>query len=222
MRQNVTNFALPTMWFSELPFYTGKLKFCGIIDGQLSVNNLCNFVSYISAVQIQQGWAYGNKVNLLAAGASNAQSTGSGIYSGSRGALKAVIVLAPTTKVLVAKIPKIPGAAVNQSAEDSDKPLFVSGQKLWKENLDKYKLQYLDFTANVTRAGMICDGTICCQYNITVSTNAAYTSGENKTVMLANTITSFRYFIELIFSRDITRTLWVFSMAFVHLVMEMR
>lgn len=66
-RDGVTDFLYPTMWFSELPFLT--------------------------AIQAQQGWAYKNRVNFIAAGASFPMigSTGTGIYHGKSGALDAVM-----------------------------------------------------------------------------------------------------------------------------------
>lgn len=66
-REGVTDFLYPTMWFSELPFLT--------------------------AVQAQQGWAYKNNVNFIAAGASFPMigSTGTGIYHGRSGALDATM-----------------------------------------------------------------------------------------------------------------------------------
>lgn len=66
-REGITDYLYPTMWFSELPFLT--------------------------AVQAQQGWAYKNEVNFIAAGASFPMvgSTGSGIYHGKAGALNAVM-----------------------------------------------------------------------------------------------------------------------------------
>ncbi|CAG9791384.1 unnamed protein product [Diatraea saccharalis] len=82
---NVTDVIFPTMWFSEMP--------------------------YLSAVQIQEGYAFAMDVNFLAAGSNNVRvgSSGSGIFSGKAGALISTMPGLPTTKLLVATVPKIPG-----------------------------------------------------------------------------------------------------------------
>ncbi|XP_045516407.1 vanin-like protein 1 isoform X3 [Pieris brassicae] len=82
---NITNIIFPTMWFSEMP--------------------------YLTAVEIQQGYAAQMNVNFLAAGANNVRvgSTGSGIYSGKAGALISLMAGAPTTRLMVARVPKVPG-----------------------------------------------------------------------------------------------------------------
>lgn len=84
-KSKVKNVIFPTMWFSELP--------------------------YLTAVQIQEAYAYSLDVNFLGAGANNVRvgSAGSGIYSGKAGALISIMPGLPTTKVLVAKVPKVPG-----------------------------------------------------------------------------------------------------------------
>ncbi|XP_045516408.1 vanin-like protein 1 [Pieris brassicae] len=82
---NITNIIFPTMWFSEMP--------------------------YLTAVEIQQSYAAQMNVNFLAAGANNVRSgsTGSGIYSGKAGALISLMAGAPTTRLMVARVPKVPG-----------------------------------------------------------------------------------------------------------------
>ncbi|CAH2051806.1 unnamed protein product, partial [Iphiclides podalirius] len=84
-KHNLTDIVFTTMWFSELP--------------------------YLTAVQIQQAYAYAKNVNFLAAGANNvrAGSAGSGIYSGEAGTLVSVMPGVPTTRLLVSKVPKTPG-----------------------------------------------------------------------------------------------------------------
>ncbi|CAH0696824.1 unnamed protein product [Spodoptera exigua] len=84
-KSRVKDIIFPTMWFSELP--------------------------YLTAVQIQEAYAYSLNVNFLGAGANNVRfgSAGSGIYSGKAGALISIMPGLPTTKVLVAKVPKVPG-----------------------------------------------------------------------------------------------------------------
>ncbi|XP_013100718.2 vanin-like protein 1 [Stomoxys calcitrans] len=84
-KHGIKDFIFTTMWFSQLPFLT--------------------------AVQIQQAWSYGNDVNLLAAGASNpvAGSTGTGIYNGRNGTLVAVMNQGLGKRTLyVSRVPKYP------------------------------------------------------------------------------------------------------------------
>ncbi|KAM3964073.1 vanin-like protein 1 [Aphomia sociella] len=84
-KYNITDVILSTMWFSEMPFLT--------------------------AVQIQEAYAYTMNVNYLASGANNIAvgTAGSGIYSGKAGALISIMPGVPTTRLLVARVPKIPG-----------------------------------------------------------------------------------------------------------------
>ncbi|XP_041971884.1 vanin-like protein 1 isoform X1 [Aricia agestis] len=84
-KYNLTDIIFPTMWFSEMP--------------------------YLTAVQIQEAYAYSMNVNFLGAGANNVRvgSAGSGIYSGKAGALVSTMPGVPTTRLLVAKVPKVPG-----------------------------------------------------------------------------------------------------------------
>ncbi|KAM7347153.1 vanin-like protein 1 [Cochliomyia hominivorax] len=97
---NITDIVYPTYWFSELPFLT--------------------------AVQLQEGWAFANNINVLAADASYpaGQNTGSGIYAGRLSRLTAVINEQPTTQVLTAKVPKRHSLDSYQMPP-VQKPLFV-------------------------------------------------------------------------------------------------
>ncbi|XP_072934498.1 vanin-like protein 2 isoform X2 [Epargyreus clarus] len=84
-KHKLTDVIFTTMWFSEMP--------------------------YLTAVQIHQGYAYAMNVNFLAAGANNVRvgSAGSGIYSGKAGTLVGTMPGVPTTRLMVAKVPKVPG-----------------------------------------------------------------------------------------------------------------
>ncbi|XP_050353056.1 vanin-like protein 1 isoform X2 [Nymphalis io] len=84
-KKNITDVVFTTMWFSEMP--------------------------YLTAVEIQQAYAHSMNVNFLASGANNVAvgSAGSGIYSGEAGALISIMPGVPTTKLLVSKVPKVPG-----------------------------------------------------------------------------------------------------------------
>ncbi|XP_076280181.1 vanin-like protein 1 [Lasioglossum baleicum] len=78
----VTDIVYSTAWFSEAPFLT--------------------------AVQTQYGWSYGEDVNMLAAGYNNprAGSAGSGIYLGTKGIANATITEKSQSRLLVSRVPK--------------------------------------------------------------------------------------------------------------------
>lgn len=120
--QNVTDIIFPTMWFSEMPFLT--------------------------AVQVQQNWAFANNVNLLAAGANRPEvgSTGTGIYAGKIGSLVSVMEGKSNTSLYTASVPKRdrPQATASQRqikyTKNEMQPL-----KLKRDQLDKYEIQFREF-----------------------------------------------------------------------------
>ncbi|GBP27062.1 Vanin-like protein 1 [Eumeta japonica] len=73
LKLNVTDVIFSTMWFSEMP--------------------------YLTAVQIQEDYAYAQNVNFLAAGANNVRV----------GSAASVMPGTDTTELLVERVPKIPG-----------------------------------------------------------------------------------------------------------------
>ncbi|CAH0713806.1 unnamed protein product, partial [Brenthis ino] len=85
LKYNVTDVIFTTKWYSEMP--------------------------YLTAVQIQEAYAYVMNVNFLGAGANNVRvgNGGSGIYSGKAGALVSIMPGISTTKLLVSRVPKVPG-----------------------------------------------------------------------------------------------------------------
>ncbi|KPI96015.1 Vanin-like protein 2 [Papilio xuthus] len=95
-KHNITDVIFTTMWFSEMP--------------------------YLTAVEIQEAYTYAMNVNFLAAGANNVRvgSAGSGIYSGKAGSLISVMPGVPTTRLLVAKVPKVPGEGPHYMALAKD------------------------------------------------------------------------------------------------------
>lgn len=118
--------------------------------------------------------AYAKDINLLAAGASVPKigSTGSGIYSGKMGAIKAIFADIPMTRVLVADIPKVPGdtlpaTAAARSIKAEEAQTVSDALQLGKEILTDYKIKALDFAANATQEGRVCtDNDFCCNYKI--------------------------------------------------------
>ncbi|XP_058128985.1 vanin-like protein 1 isoform X2 [Anopheles ziemanni] len=146
----ITDFIFPTMWFSELPFLT--------------------------AVQIQQGWAYSNNVNLLAAGASfpGVGSTGTGIYAGRRGAITSVMTYNPETKLYVAQVPKVqfPNAAITKIPQAKGTPSQMAKLLLKRDQIDQYATKDLPMVSNNQLEERVCYGSHCCNFtlNYTVKT----------------------------------------------------
>ncbi|XP_052872684.1 vanin-like protein 1 [Anopheles cruzii] len=142
----VTDFIFPTMWFSELPFLT--------------------------ASQIQQGWALSNNVNLLAAGASwpAVGSTGTGIYSGKRGTITTVMNHEADTKLYIAQVPKIqfPETPVSKLPQHSGTPSQMAKLRLKRDHIDGYKTSDLPMVSNAAYEKSVCyDSTsFCCSFTI--------------------------------------------------------
>lgn len=116
----VTDVIFPTMWFSELPFLT--------------------------AVQVQQNWAYSNNVNLLAAGANNPSygSTGTGIYAARKGSLISVMEGAGSSMLYTATVPKRGLGDSIQITQNSVKYsiLQMKDLKLKRDQLDRYHIKF--------------------------------------------------------------------------------
>lgn len=153
----------------------------------------------ILAVQFQQSWAYANNVNLLAANANSQRynASGSGIYAGRLGALK--VFSSPTkaiTKVLVAKVPTqlppddytvtegVPQNVQRYSIEsmqqqneidfnENESVQHLYDKTIGQEDMKLYAVEFLDFAERLRHNGTICDGKICCDYDIDISDNGA-------------------------------------------------
>lgn len=117
---NITDIIFPSMWYSELPFLT--------------------------AVQLQQNWAYSNNVNLLAAGSNNptVASTGTGIYAGRKGSLISVMERADSTKLYTATVPKRglgDNIRINEEAIRYSK-FEMATLDLWRDQLEPYSISF--------------------------------------------------------------------------------
>lgn len=90
--------------------------------------------------------------------------------------MTAIVGEKPVTKVLKAKIP-INGAATDFSdeskyvVESNDGLQAEKYLNLWKEDLSKYSIRFLDFATNSTQTGELCQNDICCRYSIDVKDN---------------------------------------------------
>ncbi|XP_063710145.1 vanin-like protein 1 [Culicoides brevitarsis] len=151
VKSGVQDFIFSANWFSEIPF--------------------------LSAVQIQQSWAYSNKVNLLAAGRNlpKVGSTGSGIYHGRFGPLTAIMSSKNETKILVATVPKIVNnaSAVPPVAVPivPNTPAAMTNLRLKRDQIDKYVTELIKIpkdvngTANISLVTDICHNTFCCNFD---------------------------------------------------------
>ncbi|XP_002075393.3 vanin-like protein 2 [Drosophila willistoni] len=148
--KNITDIIYPTYWFSELPFLT--------------------------AVQLQEGWAFANNVNLLAADGSDpsGKTTGSGIYAGRAGRLAAGIFEEPTTRLITARVPKRRPGQPAYELPTVVQPIFqpqLISQRSTKlatfrdYNVDIFSSELLDIDfMNVSKT--ICHHDFCCDFNV--------------------------------------------------------
>lgn len=117
---NITDIVFTSMWYSELPFLT--------------------------AVQLQQYWAYSNNVNLLASGSKNpaVASTGTGIYAGRKGSLISVMEGNSSSKLYTATVPKRgigDNIQINEQAVRYSKYEMAS-LDLWRDQLEPYSIRF--------------------------------------------------------------------------------
>ena len=133
------------------------------------------FVFNFSAVQLQHGWAWGNNVNLLAAGASYPQygMTGSGIYAGQLGDLVSVMVTEDgERKLYKTKVPKKGFQLHDFPLTNREKPAHnITNLKLLKDPQIK---EYNSLIVNLTEASnnlkrTLCNGDLCCTFELTAS-----------------------------------------------------
>jgi predicted amidohydrolase len=147
-KHNLTDIVFTTMWFSEMPFLT--------------------------AVQVQQNWAYSNNVNLLASGANNPSvgSTGSGIYAGKKGTIISDMKGSAETKLYTATVPKIKNfpqndnyrfnRTINRYTKMEMKPL-----KLKVDQLLPYQMTFLnDTNGNHSLTVRNCLNGLCCDFDV--------------------------------------------------------
>uniref|UniRef100_A0A8D8G9W1 Vanin-like protein 1 n=2 Tax=Culex pipiens TaxID=7175 RepID=A0A8D8G9W1_CULPI len=143
IRHGITDIIFPTMWFSQLPFLT--------------------------AAQIQQGWAYKNNVNFLAAGASNpgVSSTGTGIFAGKRGRIVTVMNHQDDVKLYVAAVPKVnrPQAVIKRQPVVKD-PVGMKDLMLKRDQIDHYAASDLPLRNNPYYSATVCQNELCCDFTL--------------------------------------------------------
>jgi hypothetical protein len=145
---NVTDFVLSSDWYSELPQGT--------------------------AVQIQQNWAYSHNVNLLASGANKPweASSGTGIYAGKLGPVISVMSGNAVTQLLVGDVPKRnSGIRAITDRTIRNTPQTMNSLYILREELDSYTSVEIPIN-RPTFDQTICDGSLCCNYNLIMSFNS--------------------------------------------------
>ncbi|XP_053685587.1 vanin-like protein 1 [Sabethes cyaneus] len=157
IRDGVTDIAFPTMWFSELPFLT--------------------------AVQIQQAWAYKNNVNFLASGASYPEigSTGSGVFAGKRGRVVSVMKHHADVKLYVAKVPKIdrPEATLERQPPEKYTPLDMNNLGLLRDEIQNYNTTSLPMSSNSSFQTTLCQKRICCDFALDYTVSSFFFSEQH-------------------------------------------
>lgn len=139
-------------------------------------------------------WSHRHNVNLLAAGGNlpSAGSTGSGIYSGSLGALAYEFSNTPLTRLVVADLPITPGQLNrNLAAQQQEKAVstlmesnaenknILPGLEIWKEQMNDFRVEFFNWSAGREFKGRICIyniNNVCCDYDIAVQTTIVDTS----------------------------------------------
>ncbi|KAH8386647.1 hypothetical protein KR093_001706, partial [Drosophila rubida] len=147
LERNITDIIYPTYWFSELPF--------------------------LGAVQLQEGWAFANDINLLAADGSDpaGKTSGSGIYAGRHGRLAAGIFETPTQRLFKARVPKrganyeLPPKVLPAFSPQLVTPRLTALDTFRDYNVDIFETQLLaaDFV-NATQR--VCHADFCCDFEV--------------------------------------------------------
>ncbi|KAM8720108.1 hypothetical protein ACLKA7_006198 [Drosophila subpalustris] len=154
LEKGIRNFVFPSKWFAQLPFLT--------------------------AVQVQSGWAYANNVNLLAAGASSPEigSSGTGVYHGGDGTIISTMQVGEGQRhINVAQVPKfeensnrIHAKSVKNQLEATQRSVSSQEFQMKRDNLELYETISLDTLmdqVNGTSVNQkVCHGRICCQFEL--------------------------------------------------------
>lgn len=119
-------------------------------------------------VQIQSSWAYGNNVNLLASGVNDANwaSSGSGIFSGRRGALKTFVTGERMSTIVVSVVPKNPGTV---EIPLQQLPEQIPQIEVWRENLNGHSRVIIKPTG-LDESREICHNEFCCTFTYALET----------------------------------------------------
>lgn len=141
----------------------------------LSISSPLALPLSLTATQLQQGWAWTNNVNLLAAGGSlpSRGISGSGIYAGQRGALVRHMVGNSTEgerQLLMARVPRTPQQQSDDIVPDEERPgpaqrkLYLLQQPLLEEFVTwQVPLLYGD-----VQQQHLCHTDLCCDFELSL------------------------------------------------------
>lgn len=131
-------------------------------------------------MQFQQGWAWANKVNLLAAGASlpKAGISGSGIYAGVQGTVARVLITDSDVgdrRMLLARLPVNPDDIIPPEEEPSaPEPITSVRLKLLQQpDMNKFSTWQLPMVGGSSVNKRICQDDLCCRFEIDWTTNGS-------------------------------------------------
>lgn len=125
------------------------------------------------AVQVHQAWSYGNNVNLLAAGSSSPSvgSTGTGIYNGRNGIIKAVMNQGLGERQLyVAQVPKyrqLKKRSLNAPSDIKTRQIMPDIY-LKRDYLESYETRVVDLFNSTSLKHEMCykNTTMCCKFEL--------------------------------------------------------
>lgn len=128
------------------------------------------FLNFLSAVQVQQGWSFSHNVNLLAAGGNRAAvgSSGTGIYAGRQGAMKAIMTDVAESIMLVSSIKKVPGT--NVFTNDLSTSELTPPIKL-KQDYSITNYQFIPMIPSWINDMERCTNGICCSVSFGMQAN---------------------------------------------------
>ncbi|XP_017089670.2 vanin-like protein 3 [Drosophila bipectinata] len=135
---------------------------------------------FLTAVQFQQGWAWANKVNLLAAGGSLPQAgiSGSGIYAGVQGAVAQLLITDSDEgqrKLLLARLPINPDDLLPQEEEPLQPEAITSVRLklLQQPDVKMFSTWELPMIEGSSVKKRICQDDLCCRFEIDWTTNGS-------------------------------------------------
>lgn len=119
---------------------------------------------------MQEGWAFAQNVNLLAAGANRPSfgNTGTGIYAGRQGRLNAVMTEFAQSKLLVSRIKKVPGGNVVTSNQSTNQT--TPSIPIWPDDSVR-KYNYRPLLPGRIEAQHACVEDFCCSIVANVRDN---------------------------------------------------
>ncbi|XP_002056850.3 vanin-like protein 3 [Drosophila virilis] len=166
----------------DMLFYTPAQELVERYDLQhLIVSNMFKSeLPFLTASQLQQGWAWANNVNLLAAGASlpHGGITGSGIYAGRRGALVRRMVGDTATgerQLLLARVPRWPRLESSALELDAERwgPAQLQLEMLQQPQLEEFNSWQVPLLNGSLQQQRLCQADLCCDFELQTELEAA-------------------------------------------------